>query len=86
VEALRHQGNAFVEILNKHQEEKKKFSQVVDGLRELNAEERALNRTLYDTFEQRWGEMEQRMMSIRDQNILVSSNTWDVLIDDLSAL
>jgi hypothetical protein len=74
VDALRRQGNSLVEILNEYQQEKERFSNMVNDMERLNEEERTQNKALWDIFEERWGAMEQRMTSLRDQNILVSSD------------
>jgi CHASE3 domain sensor protein len=76
---LKRQGNSLVEVLNEYQEGKEKFTQVMDDVHRLNEEERSQNKALWDIFEERWSAMEQRMTSLRDQNILVSSDIFERL-------
>ena len=71
---MRRQRNSLVEILGEYQEGKERFTQVMDDVQQLNEEERHQNKALWDIFEERWSAMEQRMTSLRDQNILVSSD------------
>ena len=86
LEAMRRQGNSLVEILGEYQEEKERFTRTMDDVQLLNEEERQQNKALWDIFEERWETMEQRMTSLRDQNILVSSDIWNSWMDDLSIL
>ena len=71
---MRRQGNSLVEILGEYQQEKERFSKTMDVVQLLNEEERQQNKALWDIFGERWEAMEERMTSLRDQNILVSSN------------
>ena len=78
LEALRHQGNALVEILNEYKQEKETFSKELEDLQEINVQERDLLRderagmeVERTTFEERWAAMEQRMTVVRDDNIRV---------------
>ena len=77
LEAMRRQGNSLVEILGEYQEEKERFTRTMDDIQLLNEEERQQNKALWDIFGDRWEAMEQRMTSLSDQNVLVSSEIWD---------
>ena len=79
LEALRRQGNALVEILNKYKQEKETFSKELEDLQEINIQERDLlreeraEREVEQTmFEERWAAMEQQRTVVRDDNIRVS--------------
>ena len=77
LEAMRRQGNSLVEILGEYQVEKERFTRTMDDVQLLNEEERQQNKALWDIFGERWEAMEQRMTSLSDQNVLVSSEIWD---------
>ena len=70
---MRRQGNSLVEILGEYQEQKERFTRTMDDVQLLNKEERQQNKALWDIFGERWEAMEQRMTSLSDQNVLVSS-------------